>query len=107
MKNKIFMAGADLGELEISSVNQIYLNEKKLHLEKLGRGFTWLDTGTHESLLEASQFIQTIEKRQGIKVGCLEEIAFENGWISKENIIKSAKVFKYTGYGDYLLKKIF
>jgi glucose-1-phosphate thymidylyltransferase len=96
---------SERGELEITSVNQTYLNEENLYLEKLGKGFTWLDTGTHESLLEASQFIQTIEKRQGIKVGCLEEIAFENGWISKENIIKSAKVFKYTGYGDYLLKK--
>ena len=105
MKNKIFMAGADLGELEISSVNQIYLNEKKLHLEKLGRGFTWLDTGTHESLLEASQFIQTIEKRQGIKVGCLEEIALLNNWITKEAVVKYAKQLKNTGYGNYLLKK--
>lgn len=93
------------GELEITSVNQNYLNQKNLHLEKLGKGFTWLDTGTHESLLEAGQFIQTIEKRQGAKVGCLEEIAFENGWISKENVISSAKVFKNNGYGDYLLKK--
>ena len=93
------------GELEITSVNQNYLNQKNLHLEKLGKGFTWLDTGTHESLLEASQFIQTIEKRQGVKVGCLEEVAFENGWISKENIIKSAKLLRYNGYGDYLLKK--
>ena len=93
------------GELEISSVNQIFLNEFKLHVERLGSEFTWLDTGTHESLLEASQFIQTIEKRLGIKVGCLEEIAFQNEWISKESIVKSAMLFKHTGYGDYLLKK--
>ena len=93
------------GELEITSVNQTYLNEENLHLEKLEGGFTWLDTGTHESLLEASQFIQTIEKRLGIKVGCLEEIAFQNEWISKESIVKSAMLLKHTGYGDYLLKK--
>ena len=93
------------GELEITSVNQIYLNHKKLYVEKLGRGFTWLDTGTHESLLEASQFIQTIEKRQGIKVACLEEIAFQNGWISKESVISTANSLKHTGYGEYLLNK--
>ncbi len=93
------------GELEITSVNQIYLDEDNLYLEKLGRGFTWLDTGTHESLLEASQFIQTIEKRQNIKIGCLEEIAFQNNWISKKFIVKSAKLFNKTGYGNYLLKK--
>ena len=93
------------GELEITSVNQIYLDEDMIRLEKLGRGFTWLDTGTHESLLEASQFIQTIEKRQDIKIGCLEEIAFQNNWISKKLIIKSAKLYNKTGYGNYLLKK--
>lgn len=93
------------GELEITSVNQNYLIHKNLHLEKLEKEFTWLDTGTHESLLQASQFIQTIEKRQGVKVGCLEEIAYENGWISKEDVIRSAKGFKHNGYGDYLLKK--
>jgi len=93
------------GELEITSINQIYLNEKKLHLEKLGRGFTWLDTGTHESLLEASQFIQTIEKRQGIKVGCLEEVAYDNGWISKKTLIITAQSLGHTGYGEYLLNK--
>ncbi len=93
------------GELEITSINQIYLNEKKLHLEKLCRGFTWLDTGTHESLLEASQFIQTIEKRQGIKVGCLEEIALQKGWTTEESVVKYAMTLKHTGYGKYLLKK--
>ena len=93
------------GELEITSINQIYLNDKKLHIEKLGSEFTWLDTGTHESLLEASQFIQTIEKRRGKKVGCLEEIALLNNWITKESVIKYAKLLKHTGYGNYLLKK--
>jgi glucose-1-phosphate thymidylyltransferase len=94
------------GELEISSINQIYLNKLKLHVEKLGSGFTWLDTGTHESLLEAGQFIQTIEKRQGTKVACLEEIAFQNGWISKGNIIKNADSLYQTGYGEYLINKV-
>ena len=96
---------SDRGELEITSINQIFLKENKLHIEKLGRGFTWLDTGTHESLLEASQFIQTIEKRQGLKVGCLEEIAYQNGWISKKLIIDLAEPLKYTGYGEYLINK--
>jgi len=96
---------SDRGELEITSINQIFLKENKLHIEKLGRGFTWLDTGTHESLLEASQFIQTIEKRQGLKVGCLEEVAYQNGWISKKLIIDLADPLKHTGYGEYLLNK--
>jgi len=96
---------SDRGELEITSVNQIFLNQKKLHVEKLGRGFTWLDTGTHESLLEASHFIQTIEKRQGLKVGCVEEVAFQNGWISKQLLIKTANSLKNTGYGEYLINK--
>ena len=96
---------SDRGELEITSINQIFLKENKLHIEKLGRGFTWLDTGTHESLLEASQFIQTIEKRQGLKVGCLEEVAYQNGWISKELIIDLADPLKHTGYGEYLINK--
>jgi len=95
------------GELEITSINQIYLNDKKLHIEKLGSEFTWLDTGTHESLLEASQFIQTIEKRRGKKVGCLEEIALLNDWITKESVIKYAKQLKHTSYGNYLLKKYY
>ena len=96
---------SDRGELEITSINQIFLKESKLHVEKLERGFTWLDTGTHESLLEASQFIQTIEKRQGLKVGCLEEVAYQNGWISKELIIDIAESLKTTGYGEYLINK--
>ena len=96
---------SDRGELEITSVNQVYLKEKNLHVEKLERGFTWLDTGTHESLLEASQFIHTIEKRQGLKVGCVEEVAFLKGWISKELLIALAEPLKQTGYGEYIINK--
>ena len=93
------------GELEISNVNQVYLNQGNLHVETLGRGNAWLDTGTHESLLEASQFIETVEKRQGLKVGCLEEIAFEKGFISKEQLIAQAKTLNGTTYGEYLIKR--
>tara|TARA_B110000027_G_C16098543_1_gene291936 strand:- start:238 stop:1110 length:873 start_codon:yes stop_codon:yes gene_type:complete len=93
------------GELEITSVNQAYLEENNLQFELLGKGFAWLDTGTHESLLEAGQFIQTIEKRQGLKVACLEEIAFEKGFISKDQILKSIQKMKHTEYGAYLIKK--
>ena len=93
------------GELEISDVNQTYLKQGNLHVETLGRGYTWLDTGTHESLLEASQFIQTVEKRQGLKVGCLEEIAFEKGFISKEKLLVQAETLKGTTYGDYLINR--
>lgn len=93
------------GELEITSVNQVYLKDKNLHVQKLGRGFTWLDTGTHESLLEASQFIHTIEKRQGLKVGCVEEVAYLKGWISKESLIDLVQPLKQTGYGEYLINK--
>ena len=93
------------GELEISDVNQTYLKQGNLHVETLGRGNTWLDTGTHESLLEASQFIQTVEKRQGLKVGCLEEIAFEKGFISKEKLLVQAEILKGTSYGDYLINR--
>lgn len=93
------------GELEITSVNQAYLEAENLHVESLGRGFAWLDTGTHESLLAAGQFIQTIETRQGLKVGCLEEIAFEKGYISKEQLQTQAQSLKGTSYGDYLLER--
>ena len=94
---------SDRGELEITAVNQYFLQNQKLHIETLGQGFTWLDTGTHESLLEASQFIETIEKRQGLKVGCLEEVAFQKGYITKDQLIKQAKTLQGTSYGDYLL----
>ena len=93
------------GELEISDVNQTYLKQGDLHVETLGRGYTWLDTGTHESLLEASQFIQTVEKRRGLKVGCLEEIAFEKGFISKEQLLVQAETLRGTTYGDYLINR--
>lgn len=90
------------GELEITTVNQVYLERDALYLEKLGRGFAWLDTGTHDSLLEASSFVQTIEKRQGFKIGCLEEIGYRNAWLSKEDLLRSASLFKNTEYGTYL-----
>jgi glucose-1-phosphate thymidylyltransferase len=93
------------GELEITTVNQMYLEEGRLKLGTMGRGYAWLDTGTHESLLEASAFIETIEKRQGLKVACLEEIAFEQGYISKEQLIALAQPLKKNQYGQYLLKR--
>jgi glucose-1-phosphate thymidylyltransferase len=94
------------GELEITTVNQMYLEEGRLKLETMGRGYAWLDTGTHESLLEASSFIETIEKRQGLKVACIEEIAFEQGYISKEQLIELAQPLKKNQYGQYLLKRV-
>lgn len=95
---------SDRGELEITTVNQEYLLDKNLKVELMGRGYAWLDTGTHESLLEASNFIQTIEKRQGLKVACLEEIAYEMGYISKEKLIELATPHKKNEYGQYLLR---
>ena len=93
---------SERGELEITSVNQEYLKRGKLKVELLGRGFAWLDTGTHDSLIEAGQFVQTIEHRQGYKIACLEEIAYNNGWISKEKILEIAKPLSKNGYGQYL-----
>ncbi len=93
------------GELEITTVNEHYLHQDNLRVELLGRGFAWLDTGTHDSLLEAGSFIQTIEKRQGLKIACLEEIAYEMGYINKEQVVKLAKELAKTGYGQYLLKR--
>lgn len=92
------------GELEITSVNNAYLERGDLRVEKLGRGFAWLDTGTHDSLLEASQYVQTIERRQGLKVACLEEIGLNSGWISRDALISQAKALGKTAYGQYLLK---
>ncbi|MBC3258122.1 MULTISPECIES: glucose-1-phosphate thymidylyltransferase RfbA [Pseudomonas] len=90
------------GELEITDVNRVYLEQQSLTVEMLGRGFAWLDTGTHESLLEASQFVHTIEHRQGLKVACLEEIAFNAGWISPEQLATQVQHLSKTGYGQYL-----
>ena len=92
------------GELEITDVNQVYLQQNQLHVELLGRGFAWLDTGTHDSLLEAGQFIQTIEHRQGFKVACLEEVAYRQGWISCGKLAEMGHSLATTGYGQYLLE---
>lgn len=94
------------GELEITTVNQHYLEEGELHVEKLGRGFAWLDTGTHESLSEASTYIETIEKRQGLKIACLEEIAYNNDWINADKVRELAEPMKKNQYGQYLLKML-
>jgi len=93
------------GELEITTLNQNYLNEDRLKVELMGRGYAWLDTGTHKSLLEASMFIQTIENRQGLKVACLEETAFEMGYINKEKLLKLAKALNKNQYGQYLIRR--
>jgi glucose-1-phosphate thymidylyltransferase len=90
------------GELEITDVNLAYLERGDLNVEILGRGFAWLDTGTHDSLLEAGHFVQTIEHRQGLKVACLEEIAYVQGWLSKDELLEQADKLKKTGYGQYL-----
>ena len=95
----------DRGELEISSINQVFLEGGNLKAKILDRGFTWLDTGTHESLIEAGLFVHTLEKRQGIKIACLEEIAFQKNWISQETLISSAKSLSHTDYGQYLLNR--
>ena len=97
---------SERGELEITSINDMYLKEDRLKVELLGRGYAWFDTGTHESLLDAGNFIRTIEKRTGLKIACIEEIAYQNNWIDKKQLIKLAEHLKKTEYGQYLLKII-
>ncbi len=97
---------SERGELEITCVNQAYLERGDLNVDLLGRGFAWLDTGTHESLLEAAQFVETLEKRQGYKVACLEEIAFNQGWLSKDALYTAAKELSKNSYGQYLLELV-
>ena len=106
VKKALTVLPSKRGELEITSVNQMYLKEDRLKVELLGRGYAWLDTGTHEDLLEASLFIETIEKRQGLKVACIEEIAFEQGFISKEKLLTLANSLENNQYGQYLLRNI-
>jgi len=96
---------SDRNELEITTVNQMYLNEERLAVEIMGRGYAWLDTGTHGSLLEASNFIEIIERRQGLKVACIEEIAFEKGYINKDRLIELAQPLSKNPYGKYLLRR--
>jgi glucose-1-phosphate thymidylyltransferase len=96
---------SDRGELEITTLNQDYLAEKRLKVELMGRGYAWLDTGTHESLLEASQFIQTIENRQSLKVACIEEIAYEMGYITSKELLELAQPLKKNQYGQYLIRR--
>jgi len=105
VKKAVEVIPSDRGELEITTVNQMYLSEERLTVELMGRGYAWLDTGTHESLLEASTFIETIERRQGLKVACIEEIAFEQGYISKEQLIELAQPLAKNQYGRYLIKR--
>ena len=98
------IAPSPRGELEITDINNTYQDKGTLTVELLGRGFAWLDTGTHDSLMEAGQFVQTIENRQGLKIACLEEIAFSNGWLSRASLLKQAEYLYKTGYGEYLFK---
>ena len=93
---------SERGELEITTINQMYMERGDLNVELLGRGFAWLDTGTHESLLEAAMFVETIEKRQGYKIACLEEIAWRNGWLNDEQVLNTAKILSKNSYGQYL-----
>jgi len=106
VKKAIKVMPSERGELEITSVNQMYLNENRLKVQLLGRGYAWLDTGSHEDLLEASTFIETIERRQGLKIACIEEIAFDKGYISKEKLLSLANAMDNNQYGQYLLRHL-
>ena len=105
VKKAVEVVPSDRGELEITTVNQMYLSEDRLTVELMGRGYAWLDTGTHESLLEAATFVETIERRQGLKVACIEEIAFEGGYIDKDQLLKLAQPLAKNQYGQYLLRR--
>ncbi len=102
VKKALTVQPSERGELEITTLNQLYLEESRLKVQLLGRGYAWLDTGTHESLLEASQFIETIEKRQGLKIACIEEIAYEQGYINRQQLMELAKPLLKNQYGQYL-----
>jgi glucose-1-phosphate thymidylyltransferase len=97
---------SERGELEITDVNKAYLDNNKLYVTELGRGFAWLDTGTYDSLIEAGQFVHMMEKRQGLKIACLEEIALKNSWISIDQVLNQASNYKNTSYGKYLLQLV-
>jgi glucose-1-phosphate thymidylyltransferase len=97
---------SERGELEITSINQAYMERGDLNVELLGRGFAWLDTGTHESLLEAGSFVEIIEKRQGHKIACLEEIAFNHGWLDKQDLQRIGQTLNKNSYGQYLLRLV-
>lgn len=105
VKKAVEVVPSDRGELEITTVNQMYLSEERLSVELMGRGYAWLDTGTHESLLEAAIFIEVIERRQGLKIACIEEIAFEKGYINKEQLVELAQPIAKNQYGQYLLRR--
>ena len=94
------------GEIEITDVNRAYLERGELHVERMGRGYAWLDTGTHESLLEASEFVKAVEHRQGLKIACLEEIAFHNGWIDAAQVRRRAELMRKSEYGEYLMSLV-
>jgi glucose-1-phosphate thymidylyltransferase len=94
------------GELEITDLNRVYLERKLLRVEKLGRGIAWLDTGTHESLVQASNFVEAVEQRQGLKIACLEEIAYRMGFMNKDQVLEAAKPMEKNGYGQYLINMV-
>ncbi|MHB8283359.1 MAG: glucose-1-phosphate thymidylyltransferase RfbA [Caulobacteraceae bacterium] len=97
------IAPSPRGELEITDVNQVYMEREQLYVQRMGRGYAWLDTGTHESLLEASEFVRAIEHRQGLKIACLEEIAYHQGWISKDQLLARGAMMRKSAYGEYLM----
>lgn len=103
-KKAMLVKPSDRGEYEITSLNNFYLNEKRIHVTTLGRGYSWLDTGTHESLTDASNYIRTLEDHQGLKISCIEEIAYMNGWITLEKLISIGKSMDNNQYGQYILK---